>query len=101
MKKLLSLVVVCALLAGGYLLLRPRVVWLDFFEGTIVAKIEDEVATVGKSIGQRISKYYLDIKTDSGRQVRVPVEQLTYFDSDEGMRVHKGPFTTSIELLSP
>jgi len=59
------------------------------------------VATVGKDIGQKISRYYLEVQTDSGRLVRVPVEQLTYFDADEGMRVHKAPFTSSVDLISP
>lgn len=101
MKKLISSLVVGGLLVAAYFLLRSHVVWLDGFDGTVLVKIETEVPTVGKDGGRKISRYALDVETDSGRLVRVPVDQLTYFDAGEGVRVHKTPFSSDLEIKSP
>ncbi len=101
MKKRISILVVAGLLVGAYFWLRPRVVWLDGFDGTIQSKVEEQLPTVGATGGREISRYCLDVMTDSGRLVRVPVAPLIYYEAAVGMRVHKSPFSSGLELQGP
>ncbi len=98
MKKLLSIIVVVGLLVGAFFMLRTRIVWLDYFNGTIIERSEDEVATVKVDQTQTISSYFFEIETDDGRIVKVQVDQLQYFRAREGARVTKSPFTSSVLL---
>ena len=98
MKRLLSIIIVAGLLVGAYFLLRTSIVWLDDFDGTIIERLEDEVATVSEHQTQTISTYFFEIETDDGRTVKVQVDQLQYFRASEGARVIKSPFTSSVVL---
>lgn len=98
-RRVLTPLVAAAVLVGAFFLLRTQVLWLDFFEGTIVERVDKLVPTVIDRHAQDISEYYLVIDTDDGRQVTVQVEQLFFFESREGMRVGKSPFTLAIRLL--
>jgi hypothetical protein len=87
-------------LAGGYFLLKPHVVWLDTFEGTILTKVEKEVPTViDKKHAQIITEYFFVVETEGNRELTVQVDQLLYFRAREGMQVSKAPFTNRIELV--
>ena len=100
MKRIYKIVVILAVAAGAFFLLHAHVIWLDYFNGTIVNKAEKTVATVTKKgHAQDISEYFLDIETDSGRKVRIQVPQLQYFSSQVNMRVTKAPFSSHVELV--
>jgi hypothetical protein len=98
MKRVIFWLAIAGLLVGGFFLLHKQVLWLDYFDGTLVKRIEDQVATVRKVGNQTISNYSFAIETDDGREVLAPVDQLVYFRAREGMRVHKSPFSSTIEL---
>jgi len=98
-KKILDLLVLAAILAGAYFLLRPRVLWLDYFEGEIQDKREQELATVSdRRVTQEISHYFLDVSTSDGRSLEIEVPQDVYFRARRGMKVHKPPFTSGLQL---
>jgi len=100
LRKAIKLLVFLAIVVGGYFLLRPHVLWLDSFEGEIVARVEKSVPTViDKRHAQNISEYYFDILTDDGREMTVPVDQLTYFKARASMRIVKRPFSSKISLI--
>jgi hypothetical protein len=99
MRRVLTPLILAALLVGAFFLLRTRVLWLDYFEGTVVERIDKLVPTIIDRHAQDISEYYLVVDTDDGRQVTVQVEQLLFFESREGMRVCKSPFTLEVHLL--
>lgn len=99
MKKILTMLVVAGLLVGAFFLLHKQILWLDFFDGTIRERIEDQVATVSKAGNQSISYYFFAIETDDGRLVQAPVDQLVYFRAREGMRVSKPPFSPAVSLV--
>jgi uncharacterized membrane protein len=98
LRRLLTPLVVAALLVAAFFLLRKQVLWLDYFEGTITERIDKLVPTVIDRHAQEISEYYLVVDTDDGRQVTVLVEQLFFFRAREGMRVRKSPFTLEVQL---
>ena len=98
LRRVLTPLIVAALLVGAFFLLRTQVVWLDYFDGTITERIDKPVPTVIDRRAQEISEYSLVVATDDGRQVTVPVEQLVYFQSREGMRIKKAPFTSDVTL---
>lgn len=87
-----------ALVVAAYFLLRTRVLWLDYFEGTITDRIEESIPTVTRRTTQEISEYFLVVATDDGRELTVPVDQLTYFRARAGMRVAKDPFSADLDL---
>jgi hypothetical protein len=99
LRRILTPLIVTAVLVGAYFLVRKQVTWLDYFEGTIVERIDKLVPTVIDRRAQEISEYYLVVDTDDGRQVTVLVEQLLFFRSREGMRVKKSPFTLEVRLV--
>ena len=100
MRKAIKLLVFLIIVVGGYLLLRPHVLWLDSFEAEILTRVEKSVPTVvDKRHAQNISEYYFDILTDDGRELTVPVDQLTYFKARVSMRVAKQPFSSEISLI--
>jgi len=99
MKRFFKIIIVLGVLTGAFLALHTRVPWLDYFDGTIVDKEERSVATVTrKGHAQDISEYFIEIETDSGRKVKMQVDQLLYFRSRNKMRVSKGPFTSRVDL---
>ena len=98
-RRVLTPLILAAALVGAFFLLRTQVPWLDYFEGTIVERVDKLVPTVIDRHAQDISEYYLSIDTDDGRQVTVQVEQLLFFESREGMRVSKSPFSLAVRLL--
>ncbi len=98
-KTFIKLLVFTAIAVAAFFLLRHHVLWLDSFEGTIQERIEDQVPTVTKDVGQEISYYYFRIQTDEGRDLVVPVKQLLYFRARPGMRVTKSSFSSSVSLL--
>ncbi|MBW1807896.1 MAG: hypothetical protein JRJ19_06405 [Deltaproteobacteria bacterium] len=100
MKRLLKIIILLAILAGAYFGLRPHILWLDYFDGTITEKVEKSVPTVmDKKHAQDISEYSFIVATDDGRELKVLVKQLQYFRSRPQMRVKKGPFTSDIQLI--
>jgi hypothetical protein len=99
LRRVLPLLILAVALAGAFFLLRTRVLWLDSFEGTIVEKVDKLVPTVIDRRAQDISEYSLVIDTDDGRQVTVRVEQLLFYESREGKRVGKSPFSLAVRLL--
>jgi hypothetical protein len=99
MKKFLKIVIVIGVLAGAFFTLHTRIMWLDYFDGTIVDRQEKSVATVTRrGHAQNISEFFLTIETDSGRTVVVEVDQLLYFRSRTKMRVSKRPFSSQVDL---
>ena len=99
MKKFFEIIIVLGVLTGTFFALHTRVPWLDYFDGTIVDREERSVATVTrKGHAQDISEYFLDIETDSGRKVKMQVDQLLYFRSRNSMRVTKRPFSSRVDL---
>jgi hypothetical protein len=88
-----------AVLVGAFFLLRKHVTWLDYFEGTITERQEQQTSALVDRRYTEISEYFLVVNTDDGRQVTVPVEQLVYFEAREGMRIKKSPFTRDVQLL--
>ncbi|HUU03884.1 MAG TPA: hypothetical protein VM425_20785 [Myxococcota bacterium] len=99
MKKIFKIIIVLGVLTGAFFALHTRVLWLDYFDGTIVDKEERSVATVTrKGHAQDISEYFLDIETDSGRKVKMQVDQLLYYRSRNSMRVRKRPFSSRADL---
>ena len=99
MKRLQGLVLLAALAAGAYFLLRHQVFWLDSFEGEITDKYKRDIPTVSEHrLTQEISYYYLVIKTTDGREVESEVPQDLYFRSRVGMRVRKKPFSSELLL---
>lgn len=101
MRTLVKLLVAAVVVMAAYFLLRTRILWLDYFEGSITERVEDSRPTVTKKYTQEISEYFLVVETDDGREVTVPVEQITYFRARPGMRVTKDPFTSDLELVVP
>lgn len=99
LRRVLTPLVVVAVLVGAYFLVRKDVTWLDYFDGTITERIDKLVPTVIDRHAQEISEYFLVIDTDDGRQVTVLVEQLVFFRAREGMRIKKSPFTLEVQLL--
>jgi hypothetical protein len=98
LRRILTPLIVAAILVGAFFLLRTQIVWLDYFDGTITERIDKLMPTVIDRRAQEISEYFLVVATDDGRQVKVPVEQLVYFQSREGMRIRKSPFTGNVTL---
>jgi hypothetical protein len=99
MRAVIKVAVVAGLLVGFYLLFRTKILWLDSFEGTITERLEEKTPTViDDKLTQNLSRFYLQIRTDDGRDVRVEVDQLEYFRSRRGMRVSKAPFGVSVEV---
>ena len=98
-RRILTPLILAAVLVGAFFLLRTHVTWLDYFEGTIVERIDKLVPTVIDRRAQEISEYFLVVDTDDGRQVTIPVEQLVFFQAREGMRIKKSPFTRAVSLL--
>jgi len=99
MKWAIKAVVLVAILAAAYFLLRHKVLWLDSFDATIVKKLEKALPTVVDQHAQEISSFYYEIETDDNRHLTVEVDQLQYFRSREGMRVVKEPFSLDVRLL--
>ena len=97
-RRILTPLILAAALVGAFFLLRTQVLWLDYFNGTIVERVDKLVPTVIDRHVQELSEYFLVIDTDDGRQVTVLVEQLFFFESREGMRVSKSPFTLAVRL---
>lgn len=97
-RRILTPLILAAALVGAFFLLRTQVLWLDYFDGTIVERVDKLVPTVIDRHAQELSEYFLVIDTDDGRQVTVLVEQLVFFKSREGMRVCKSPFTQDVRL---
>jgi hypothetical protein len=99
MRRVLSPLILAAVLVGAFFLLRKHVTWLDYFEGTITERQDQQTSALVERRYTEISEYFLVVDTDDGRQVTVPVEQLVYFEAREGMRVKKSPFTRDVQLL--
>ena len=100
MKRLLKVIILLAILVGAYFGLKPHILWLDYFDGTITDKVETSVPTVlDKKHAQNISEYFFVVATDDGRELKVLVKQLDYFRSRPQMRVSKGPFSSDIQLI--
>jgi hypothetical protein len=100
MKRLLKIIILLAVLAGAYIGLRPRILWLDYFDGTITDKVVTTIPTVlDKKHAQHLSDYFFIVVTDDDRELKVQVEQLQYFRARPQMRVSKKPFSANIELL--
>ena len=97
-RRILTPLILAAALVGAFFLLRTKVLWLDYFDGTIIERVDKLVPTVIDRHAQELSEYFLVIDTDDGRQVTVQVEQLLFFESREGTRVCKSPFTQDVRL---
>lgn len=98
-RRVLSPLILAAVLVGAFFLLRRHVTWLDYFEGTVTERQDQQTSAVIDRRYTEISEYFLVVDTDDGRQVTVPVEQLVYFEAREGMRIKKSPFTRDVRLL--
>ena len=98
MKWAIKAAIIAAVLVGAFFLLRTRILWLDYFEGTILERVEKSTPTVSERYAQEISEFFFQIKTDDDRELTVEVDQLLYFRARKGMRVEKGPFSLKIGL---
>jgi hypothetical protein len=100
MKRIVRYLIVVALLLAAWYVARPRVLWLDYFEGTITDRYERPVPTVreGRKT-QELSEYYWQVLTQDARRLEVEVPQDRYFRSRIGMKVKKAPFTVEVELI--
>jgi len=98
MKLAIKVVVIAAIVVGAFFLLRTRILWLDYFDGTIVKKVEKDLVTVIDRHAQDIGTYYLEVVTEDARELTVQVDQLQYFRAKKGMRVNKEPFTSEVRL---
>lgn len=98
MKWVIKAAILAAVLVCAFFLLRTKILWLDYFDGTILKKVEKSTPTVSERYAQEISYFFFEIGTDDERQVTVKVDQLLYFRAREGMRVEKGPFSLKISL---
>ena len=99
MKWAIKAVVIAAVLVGAFFLLRTRILWLDYFDGTVVKKVEKVLPTVLDHHTQEISTFYFEIVTDDDdRELTVEVDQLLYFRARKGMRVTKESFSLKIRL---
>ena len=83
---------------GAFFLLRKHITWLDYFEGTVADRLDQQTSALVERRYTEISEYFLVVDTDDGRQVTVPVEQLVYFEARKGMRIEKSPFTQKVRL---
>ncbi|MBN2497515.1 MAG: hypothetical protein JXR96_23180 [Deltaproteobacteria bacterium] len=99
MRRLLPALVVLACLIVTYFVLRPRVLWLDSFEGVVVSRAESPVTIVESSQTAHTSTYHLEVETDGGRRIRVEVDSLLYFQARRGCRVSKPPFSQKLHLI--
>jgi len=99
-KRLLKIVILLAVLAGAYFGLKPRILWLDYFDGTITEKVVTTIPTVlDNKHAQHMNSYFFIVATDDDRELKVAVEQLQYFRARPQMRVSKKPFSSDITLL--
>jgi len=97
-RKVLTPLIFVVVVAGAFFLLRKHVTWLDYFEGTVTERLDQQTSALVERRYTEISEYYLVIDTDDGRRVTVPVEQLVYFEARAGMRIKKSPFTQNVQL---
>jgi hypothetical protein len=97
-RRVLTPLILVVAVVGAFFLLRRHVTWLDYFEGTITEKVDQQTSALIDRRYTEISEYFLVVDTDDGRQVTVPVEQLVYFEARQGMRIKKSPFTQKVQL---
>jgi hypothetical protein len=98
MKWIIKAAIFAAVLVCAFFLLRTRILWLDYFDGTILKRVEKSTPTVSERYSQEISEFFFEIMTDDEREITVEVDQLLYFRARKGMRVEKGPFSLKVDL---